>query len=229
VAEWLKARDCKSRLITSTEVQILPCPPNYGGTRAVLGYCIWARVKPSGGERPPASPKENKMIFFTADEHYGHANIIKFCNRPFDSVHEMNKGIIERHNELVTPEDTVLHAGDFTLQSNADKYIDRLNGRHVFLLGSHDKWLFSNAPAILEKKIQGQWVIACHYAMRVWARSHYNSWQVYGHSHGGLPPVGKQWDVGVDNNDFYPISFDQLCKIMEKQPDNFNLVRKRNR
>jgi calcineurin-like phosphoesterase family protein len=40
--------------------------------------------------------------------------------------------------------------------------------------------------------------------MRVWPRSHHNSWQLYGHSHGKLLPIGKQWDIGVDNNDFYP-------------------------
>jgi calcineurin-like phosphoesterase family protein len=62
--------------------------------------------------------------------------------------------------------------------------------------------------------------------MRVWPRSHYNSWQLYGHSHGRLEPVGKQWDVGVDNNNFYPVSFDQLVEIMKNRPDNFNLVKK---
>ena len=63
--------------------------------------------------------------------------------------------------------------------------------------------------------------------MRVWARSHYNSWQVYGHSHGNLPSVGKQWDVGVDNNDYHPVSENQLRTIMEKQPDNFNLIKRK--
>jgi calcineurin-like phosphoesterase family protein len=74
--------------------------------------------------------------------------------------------------------------------------------------------------------VEGQYVVACHYAMRVWPRSHYNSYLCYGHSHGQLAPQGKQWDVGVDNNDFYPVSFQKLKVIMENQPDNFNLVRK---
>lgn len=70
-------------------------------------------------------------------------------------------------------------------------------------------------------------------AMLVWPRSHYNSWQLFGHSHGGLSHTnsdnlihGKQMDVGVDTNNFYPYSFEQIQKIMEKRPDNFNLVRK---
>jgi len=164
--------------------------------------------------------------FFTADEHYGHANIISYCNRPFKSVYEMDEEIITRHNELVSDDDLTIHAGDFTLGKEADYYRERLNGEHFFIMGSHDRWLKGrNITHLLEKTIEGQPIVVCHYAMRVWPRSHYNSWQLYGHSHGRLPPIGKQWDVGVDNNDFYPLSFERLKKIMVGRPDNPNLVR----
>lgn len=172
-------------------------------------------------------------FFFTADQHFGHANIIKFCNRPFSSVSEMDDEIIKRHNEVVGDNDVVIHAGDFTLHNSTSyvykKYINKLKGDNIFLQGSHDKWtkstVFKN-NYIWQKNIEGQYVVVCHYAMRVWPRSHYNSWQLYGHSHGRLEPVGKQWDVGVDNNNFYPVSFDQLVEIMKNRPDNFNLVKK---
>jgi len=58
--------------------------------------------------------------------------------------------------------------------------------------------------------------------MRVWSRSHYNSWQLFGHSHGTLEPIGKQLDIGVDCHDFNPLSFDQVFKIMKSRPDNPN-------
>jgi len=166
------------------------------------------------------------MYFFTADEHYGHRNIIRYCKRPFDSVEEMNEELIRRHNEVVREKDEVVHAGDFTLGKNhhAREILSRLKGRHIFLRGSHDRWLKEPFTDIWERKIKGQYVVVCHYAMRVWPRSHYNSWQLFGHSHGMLEPVGKQWDVGVDNNDFYPVSFEQLVEIMATRPDNFNLV-----
>lgn len=166
------------------------------------------------------------MYFFTADEHYGHANIIKYCNRPFDSVSEMDAVIIARHNEVVGENDVVIHVGDFTLagEDQALDYRDQLNGIHYFVPGGHDYWI-TNGHEIWEKRVGDQYVVACHYAMRVWPKSHYNSWQVYGHSHGKLEPCGKQWDVGVDNNDFYPVSFDQLKSIMYGQHDNFNLVK----
>jgi calcineurin-like phosphoesterase family protein len=66
-------------------------------------------------------------FFFTADEHYGQANIIKYCDRPFASVEEMDSEIIKRHNELVGPKDVVIHAGDFTLAKKpfAGNYIQQ--------------------------------------------------------------------------------------------------------
>jgi len=51
-----------------------------------------------------------------------------------------------------------------------------------------------------------------------------NSWQLYGHLHGKLPPIGKQWDIGVDNNNFYPVSFNKICEIMVDRPDDPNFV-----
>ena len=62
----------------------------------------------------------------------------------------------------------------------------------------------------------------CHYAMHVWPRSHYNSWHIFGHSHGALSLPGKRWDVGVDNNNYMPVSMSQLRIIMDKKSDNIN-------
>jgi len=171
------------------------------------------------------------VIFFTADEHYAHNNILLYCDRPFGSVGEMDEGIIRCHNEVVKDGDLTVHVGDFSLINSAEvvykKYVNRLKGKHVFLRGSHDRWLPKNAISIWEETIEGQVVVACHYAMRVWPRSHYGSWQVHGHSHGRLLALGKQHDVGVDINDFRPVSFDRLKEIMKTKDDNPNLVRAR--
>ena len=53
------------------------------------------------------------MYYFTADEHYGHANIIKHCDRPWDTVEEMDAALIQLHNSVVKDGDIVVHAGDF--------------------------------------------------------------------------------------------------------------------
>jgi len=166
------------------------------------------------------------MYFFTADEHYGHSNIIRYCKRPFVSVEEMDEELIRRHNGVVGSEDIVIHAGDFTMKKRdvALRYLERLRGHHVFLRGSHDHWLDGSAHEIWEQQVGGHYIVVCHYAMRTWPRSHYNSWQLYGHSHGILPPVGKQWDIGVDNNGYCPVSLAQVAEVMNGRPDNPNLV-----
>jgi len=169
--------------------------------------------------------------WFTSDQHYGHQNIIEYSKRPFDSIEQMNEILITYHNAVVKKNDIVINAGDFTLRHNRESvyrdYINRLNGTQIFLKGSHDYWIpWRHSQQVWERKIKGHYIVVCHYAMRVWARSHYNSFMLYGHSHGGLPPIGKQHDIGVDNNGFYPVSFDQIIEIMKKRDDNFNLIRR---
>lgn len=169
------------------------------------------------------------MYFFTSDEHYYHKNAIRYSNRPFSSVEEMNETLISNFNSKVGKDDHTTHAGDFTLIKDKKKVyeiINRLNGTHTFLLGSHDYWAPRNYKRMFETKLNGHFIVVCHYCMRVWARSHYNSWHLYGHSHGRLEPIGKSWDIGVDNNNFYPLSFDEICEIMKHRPDNPNLIRR---
>jgi len=172
------------------------------------------------------------MYFFTADEHYGHDKHFIVHARGFDTVGEHDTTLISNHNSIVKEGDTVIHAGDTTLiRKNREwvhrRYIMHLNGKHIFLKGSHDFWLRGWHPQqIWEGTIEKQHVVICHYNMRTWRWSHYNSWQLYGHSHGKLQPTGKQWDVGVDNNQLHPVAWPALIKIMEKRPDNPNLIRK---
>ena len=45
-------------------------------------------------------------IYVTSDTHFNHKNIIEYCNRPYSSVEEMNKAIIDNWNSVVKDEDT---------------------------------------------------------------------------------------------------------------------------
>lgn len=160
-------------------------------------------------------------LFFTADLHLGHANIIKYCNRPFGDIDEMDKELIFRWNNRVKPEDTVYHIGDFCW-SNPRGYLERLNGQIFLIEGSHDKASrdFVLKDRILEiEPIQDGYgnprtVVMCHYAMRSWPKSHYASWHLFGHHHGKLEPYGLSFDVGVDAFNFYPVSLDEVSRIM---------------
>jgi len=186
----------------------------------------------------------NTMIFFDGDQHYGHRSksggIIAYCNRPFVDLEEMRETLIANSNEVICPKDTVIHASDFSMGPVEEtvEIIKRLNGKHIFLVslkGGHDKvirkisrkypGLFECVPYIHELVLHNKYhIVVCHYCMRTWPRSHYNSWHLFAHSHCRLEPIGKSHDIGVDCNNFYPYSSDQIMKIMDEKPDNPNYV-----
>lgn len=176
-------------------------------------------------------------IFFTADTHLGHANIIRHCRRPFASVEEMDATIIERINARVTKDDWLYHLGDFSFRGgDPAAYRAKIRCKNIVLiLGNHDPCfadgtarpefasLFKSVHNLLKVTVQiegrPQIVVLCHYAMRIWDRCHYGTWHLYGHSHGSLPddPKALSWDVGVDANDFSPLSVPQIAEIMSKK------------
>ena len=82
-----------------------------------------------------------QVILFTSDTHFGHANIVRYCNRPFADVDEMNAELVKRWNYRVQPEDTVYHLGDFAMgpRGNIPKFRAQLRGRIVLILGNHDR------------------------------------------------------------------------------------------
>ena len=85
--------------------------------------------------------------FFTADTHLGHRNIITYCNRPFQTVEEMNAKLISNWNERVKKEDVVYHLGDFCFKKSSeapegnpfDYYRNQLNGEIILIQGNHDR------------------------------------------------------------------------------------------
>ena len=79
---------------------------------------------------------------------------------------------------------------------------------------------------MLNIQINGHTIVLCHYALRVWHKSHFNSLHFYGHSHGRLPGVVKSFDVAVDTMNFSPISINEAIKLMSARPDNPNRIGK---
>lgn len=166
------------------------------------------------------------MDFFISDTHFDHKNIIKYSNRPFDSVEEMNEQMVARWNAKVHPNDRIFHVGDFGFspRSKLQKIFDRLNGHKYLIRGNHDHeaarldgwgWVRD----MYETKIDGKHVVLCHYGMRVWNQSHRGAIQLFGHSHGSLPGTNQSMDVGVDTgNNFYPYSFAEVLQKLKTLP-----------
>ena len=173
-----------------------------------------------------------ERTWFTADHHFGHANIIKFTDRPFDSVAEMDEALVENWNSVIGPDDRVFHLGDFTLGNShvAYRYLQQLQGRISFLYTPwhHDRrWLPGDTRVIdrsanhIIEWLPPLWVLEvppmgkggyplaitlCHYPLAEWDRKHYGAWHLHGHSHGKHGGEGYILDVGVDAQNYHPIS-----------------------
>jgi calcineurin-like phosphoesterase family protein len=176
------------------------------------------------------------MIYFTSDTHFGHINIIKYCNRPFEGIWTMDEQMIRRWNSIVKYDDEVYHLGDFGFYPTSEliKIRKQLNGAIHLIEGNHDRKAlkdpvfracFESVQPYLEIKVEDeemdneQPIVLCHYAFQVWNRSHHGSWHLHGHSHGTLPSADNQarLDVGVDSHDFTPWSYEEVKYAMTKK------------
>jgi len=166
-------------------------------------------------------------IFFTADTHFGHTNIIRHSNRPFSCADEMDETIIENWNKRIeSPSDIVYHLGDFaffssTLIVDPRQIFARLKGRKVLILGNHDKAPTTHMGWEAVKDVlwltgfnqAGIWM--SHYAHRSWKNSFHGSWHLFGHSHNKLDPYGLSFDAGVDANNFQLWHIDEVTSRIQ--------------
>lgn len=189
-------------------------------------------------------------IFFTSDTHFRHANIMKFCKRPFSTIEEHDEEIIRRWNEKVPKDGIVFHLGDVFFQSYTYgiDVLQRLHGKKILIIGNHD---WKNLVSKIDKpyhgtclrdqfvymaqqmfiNIEGQKIYLNHFPYLcmngVYNKDNNNIWQLYGHVHtspycdNGLDVprlkmcFNTQYDVGVDNNDFTPVSFYEIKQKIE--------------
>lgn len=165
-------------------------------------------------------------IWFTSDTHFGHKAIIRFSNRPFSSVEDMDETLIQRWNERVKPNDLIWHLGDFAFHkspTHLERLFNRLNGTKCLIIGNHDhndtkRLSWANIKALTTIVLDKVPVILCHYGLRVWDRSHHGSLHLYGHSHNTLPGNNQSLDVGVDCWDFRPVNIDEIRARMKMLP-----------
>jgi calcineurin-like phosphoesterase family protein len=161
------------------------------------------------------------QYFLTSDLHLGHANIIKYCNRPFADVYHMSHEIIRRWNERVSEEDWVYHIGDFCFRNSSDErgegtkydamhWLRKLKGQKVFIKGNHDR---NNSLKTLITHLEIEYAGSKYQLIHNPQDVHTYPITFVGHVH-------ERWkyrsyrgnvliNVGVDVNNFYPKTIDE--------------------
>lgn len=156
------------------------------------------------------------MLWFTADTHFFHRNIIKYCNRPFDDVEAMNEALIRNWNEVVDEYDRVFVIGDFAMsatQLQIDRLLARLKGHKTLIAGNHDGarikrstgWVRVLREAFLKQDDVRMHLY--HYPIESWNGMYKGAIHLHGHSHGTSNMRVGRVDVGVDCQNYRPVSF----------------------
>jgi len=153
------------------------------------------------------------MIYFTSDWHLGHANIIKYCERPFEDVEMMNAMLIQNFNDIVKENDTTYFLGDFCFYKDVKSWIAQLHGYKIFLWGNHDKnELFRTFPREIRLTHHGQDIHLTHFPQQ----SQGADLQLVGHVHEKWKHKDNMINVGVDQWDFKPVSIKELIRYKKR-------------
>lgn len=169
------------------------------------------------------------MIYYTADLHLGHANVIRHCSRPFQNADEMDAVLIKKWNAKVHRDDTVYIVGDFLFRAKkpAEEYLAGLIGKKHLIIGNHDKtWMnkvdlsqwFESVSPMLFITDAGIPVTLCHYPMMSWPGISKGGYMVYGHIHNNTdadywPLIASReqmLNAGVEINGFTPVSLAEM-------------------
>lgn len=166
-------------------------------------------------------------VYLISDTHFGHKNIITYCNRPFSSVDEMNETLIKNWNSVVKKNDIVYHLGDFAFGTRefTRAIVKKLNGHICLILGNHDmrpiQFYYDcgfhrvyDCPIIINK-----YFILTHRPIEPMDEKGIYA-NFYGHVHDDprfREATARSFNVSSDNIGFTPILFEDAVAKMEKK------------
>ena len=186
---------------------------------------------------------KDQNIWFTSDLHFGHRNVIRFCNRPFADEKEMGQALIQNWNNTVGDNDIVFVLGDtfwFNDSHSIKRVLSQLKGKDIYILpGNHDDFehyyrvddprihLCADVVTcwITEQNKPKREIWMSHYPMMTWPHRENGAWQLFGHIHSNqdrtegvdqdLPLHWNQLDVGCDFWDYEPVDLRELEIYMQ--------------
>jgi len=162
--------------------------------------------------------------FLISDTHFGHANIIKYCDRPFANVDEMDQAIIKNWNSVVAPDDKVYHLGDVTLSKKKLYILDHLNGTKVLIRGNHDIFKLKDYMPyfkdVLATHELGGYILS-HIPLHDSQKQRFRG-NIHGHIHEKNLPDPWYYNISVEQIGYTPITLEQAMKRYSR----FNIRRK---
>lgn len=182
-------------------------------------------------------------LYLTSDTHFGHRNIIGYCNRPYTDVDEMDEALVERWNDTVRPTDEIWHLGDVAMGELEQtlQIVRRLHGRKYLVPGNHDRcwtgltrhheWTdfytglgFTLLPGQTTLQVGGVEALVCHFPYRdpSLVQERYakhrpideGQWLLHGHVHDEWQRRGRMTNVGVDVWDQRPVHLDEAQALL---------------
>lgn len=168
------------------------------------------------------------MNYYIADTHFGHHNVLRMSNRPFNTIEEMDRAMIDNWNSRVTDRDDVYILGDFAYRcEDPVLYLKQLKGQKHLLIGNHDTKLLKNPDSktyfveIADIKMvndNGTQIVCCHYPMVEWNGYYRNVLHFYGHIHNNfsnetnqyISKIKNAYNVGVDIIGFTPRNLNEI-------------------
>ncbi len=166
------------------------------------------------------------MKFLISDTHFFHENIIKYCNRPFESIEGMHQQMIDKWNEVVSPGDTIIHVGDFSLgsMSQSSDMLNKLNGYKVLVRGNHDKTSAKMEEMGFNLVVESMKVVHDGTRYFIVHNPPHGGYVpsmlkvvecdklIHGHYHNNeeYRPTSKSYNISCEWTNYGPISFDNL-------------------
>lgn len=158
------------------------------------------------------------MIYFISDTHFGHKNILKYDQRPFDSIEEHDETLLGNIHKTLQRGDVLLHLGDVAWsQQSFDWFYDNVRKDIVFyfIRGNHDnRW---TCPGITQKDVfqlkhREHKFFLSHYPHLSWPNRFHGSLHLFGHVHGNLQGVGRSMDISANMIGYKPISVEEVIE-----------------
>ena len=187
--------------------------------------------KKTGFELTTRKPDQGGEVFLISDLHLGHANIIRYCSRPFlfSDVAEMDRVLIDNWNYVILPESRVYYLGDFRYGKHArsiNDYRKKLTGNITFIKGNHDDVELGAVPSsTLDYK--GLTFLLVHNPAD--APQDFKGWVIHGHHHNNnlhhYPFINREKrriNVSAEVIGYTPVGLDEICSLIQSRQSGGN-------